>query len=375
MGATWRSVAKFALWITGPILLLALAAIFLVDSEVAIYCKSQFGSPLHLWARDATDVAKAGPYFAVTGGLFVLFAVLRRLRREAFWLRAEQWALFGFLSFLTSGILVQGLKHLIGRKRPYADETMSSHEFVPLTSNYEFHSLPSGHSQVLFTAAAVLTALVPRAWLAWIALAVVFSSTRVLTLNHWTSDVLAGAAVGLFGTVLTVRLLQMLKDRKLATSASVAVLAMTLATSLTPNLAHAETPGPFGFGIVLGDPTGLSMNYDLSRERSIDAGLAWSFGGDPGFEVHSDYLWHRDSVLRADKLIFDLHYGIGARLLSLSDRHGTDRTRFGPRLPIGLSSSFNQRAIEIFAEIALVMNVIPATTADFDFGIGARVYF
>ncbi len=41
---------------------------------------------------------------------------------------------------------------------------------------------------------------------------------------------------------------------------------------------RADSPGPFGLGIIIGDPTGLSGNYRLSQQRSIDAAVAWSFG-------------------------------------------------------------------------------------------------
>lgn len=369
--ANWKEAGRLFLIVGVPMLLVAGLCVWFLDAAAASYFKPRYGNPLHLWARHTTDVAKAGPYFALAGGLWILFLLRRRFARTQETIErlkdAEQWALFALLSFATSGALVQGFKHIIGRKRPYADAALTSHEFYPFSSNYEFHSMPSGHAQVLFTAAAVCTAIWPRGWWFWMLNAVVFALTRVITLNHWPSDIIVGAVVGIFGTVLTYRLMNLRRAASAVLMAGVLIL-------LAPVQSRADNVGPFGIGLIIGDPTGLSMNYRLSSQRSVDGALAWSIGRDPGFKIHSDYLWHRDGIVKADKFALDLHYGVGARIWSLSNRQN-ENLRVGPRVPIGIGSNFNQKALEIFTEIALVMNVIPATTADIDLGIGARVYF
>ena len=359
--------------VCAPLLTLAAISIWFFDADTAALLKPRFGNPLHLWARATTDVAVAGPYFGIAGALFVLFWLQFRVTRNEKWRRARHWALFAFLSFATGGILVQFLKHLIGRKRPYADAALSSHEFSPFTANYEFHSLPSGHSQVLFSAASVLSVIWPRVWWLWMSAAAIFSTTRVITLNHWASDVLAGAAVGMFGTVLTLRLFEYRKSMRVAKA-----FAVLLGIGFVGSAAHADTAGPFGLGLVLGNPTGLSANYRFGADRSVDGALAWNFGRYSGFEIHSDYLWHRKNIIRG-KFAFDLHYGIGGRLVSRGDRdrdiNNNDRTYLGPRIPVGIGTNFNQAALEVFGEVALVMNLIPGTSADLDFGVGARIYF
>lgn len=389
VSSTWSNVRSFALVIFFPVVVLSAIAVGWFDSSMAVQFKSQFGSPLHLWARATTDVAKAGPYFSATFGLWLLFLGLRRwgskIASADFFRAWQNWAAFAFVSFLLSGILVQVAKHIIGRRRPYADEMLSSYQFHPFSANYEHHSLPSGHSQVLFTAAAVLMVAFPKFRWLWLILAAIFASTRAITLNHWISDVIAGAGMGLMGTVLALRMLNLRQSRLesqgskngsfLKSFAAFVVGGLLLVATFSTSVARADGPGPFGVGIIVGDPTGLSGNYRLSSLRSIDAALAWSFGNNPGFEIHSDYLWRRPGLFRAETVKFDLHYGVGARLLSLSNSNVSDKTRFGPRLPVGLGTNFNQQALEVFAEVALVMNIIPATSADLDFGVGARVYF
>lgn len=373
----WDRIGVFVLAVFVPLLILAAFAVLWLDAPAALNFKASYGGPLHLWARRWTDIGKAEPYFAITGGLWLLLLALRKWGHVQGLKSSEQWACFGLFSFLTSGLLVQIFKHVFGRMRPYAVSSLSlSQEFHPLTSNYEFHSMPSGHSQVLFTAAAVLTARWPRLCVVWIALASIFSATRAITLNHWISDILVGAGVGWLGTILCYRGFHMIKAKRLQKSVRAAAIAFLLFSPVfSPSVSRADASGPLGVGIVLGDPTGVSANYRLSSERSVDAALAWAFGSDPGFQIHSDYLWHRANLIRDPKISFDLHYGVGARLMSIRDDKVKDRTRLGLRLPVGLSTSFEQRALEVFGELALGMNLIPATSADLDFGIGARVYF
>jgi hypothetical protein len=56
----------------------------------------------------------------------------------------------------------------------------------------------------------------------------------------------------------------------------------------------------------------------------------------------------------------------------------TERRReayIGPRAPVGLSYNFRKVPIEVFGEIALVLDLIPATGADLDLALGGRYYF
>jgi hypothetical protein len=140
-------------------------------------------------------------------------------------------------------------------------------------------------------------------------------------------------------------------------------------------MAKADRPGPFGAGIIVGDPTGLSANYRFSAERSFDAAIAWSFGRERGFELYSDYLWHRSNIFHLQRVPFDWHYGLGARFINNADKNSVERTFLGPRIPLGLSTDFNKSTFEVFAEISMIMNLVPATSLDLDFALGLRVYF
>ena len=136
--------------------------------------------------------------------------------------------------------------------------------------------------------------------------------------------------------------------------------------------------GPLGLGVILGEPTGFSGKYwlDANRDRAIDFGLAWSLSDDVGFHIHGDYLLHNYSLLRdafhVTKGKMPLYYGLGARF-QLGEGHHDDET--GLRIPVGMSYLFADVPVDVFAELAPVVNFIPDTELDLEGGIGARFYF
>jgi hypothetical protein len=63
--------------------------------------------------------------------------------------------------------------------------------------------------------------------------------------------------------------------------------------------------------------------------------------------------------------------GIGARIL-LRDGHDS---RFGVRIPIGLDYVFEDARIDVFIEVAPIVNLIPDTEFNLTDGVGARFWF
>ena len=97
-----------------------------------------------------------------------------------------------------AGIVGELLKILVRRMRPpgvgnaYAFRPFSDHPF----SSRGF-GFPSSHAVVAFAAAAILTAMFPRAKWVWYAAAVGCAISRLLAHAHYLSDVVAGACVGI----------------------------------------------------------------------------------------------------------------------------------------------------------------------------------
>lgn len=120
-------------------------------------------------------------------------------------------------------------------------------------------------------------------------------------------------------------------------------------------------------GIILGEPTGVSLKAWQSRSTAIDGALAWSFSGNESFHIHADHLWH--NWLDSDTGELAFYYGLGARALL------SDNSRLGVRIPIGLQYLVpDDHRISLFFEVAPTLNLIPDTDVDVSGGLGVRLF-
>jgi hypothetical protein len=142
------------------------------------------------------------------------------------------------------------------------------------------------------------------------------------------------------------------------------LLALLVASS-----AMAQSRG-FGLGIIAGEPTGLSGKIWTGPKTAIDFAAAWSVESHQSFNFHSDYLIHDFGVFKVDKGKMALYYGIGGRLV---DAEGD--SFIGVRVPIGIDYLFATSPLDIFMEVAPVLNLSPDTDLDFDGGVGIRFWF
>lgn len=123
-----------------------------------------------------------------------------------------------------------------------------------------------------------------------------------------------------------------------------------------------------GLGLIIGEPTGLSAKIWTSEKTAVDAGVAWSFVDNGFLHLHADMLLH-SFVIDVDKGQLPLYYGLGAKLVLAND------LGLGIRIPFGMAYLFESAPIDIFIELVPVLDLIPATTFNFEGGIGARYYF
>jgi membrane-associated phospholipid phosphatase len=100
----------------------------------------------------------------------------------------------GLAGCLLSGAIAQALKWTVGRARPNEDK--GPYSFTPFHGD---HSFPSGHATQSFTAASVITSHYDSVWVGVISYgtATAIGLSRIEKDAHWTSDVLAGAFLGI----------------------------------------------------------------------------------------------------------------------------------------------------------------------------------
>jgi len=154
----------------------------------------------------------------------------------------------------------------------------------------------------------------------------------------------------------------------------IAMIAIVLAMAA----ANVHAIDGLGVGVIVGEPTGLSLKYWLDDEHAVDGAAAWSFWDHDGFQIHADYLWHNFDLIDPGSLSGKLpvYYGVGARLKLEDDerRHDGD-TVFGIRVPLGISYLFADAPFDLFAEVVPVLDLSPDVDLDINLAIGVRVYF
>ena len=138
------------------------------------------------------------------------------------------------------------------------------------------------------------------------------------------------------------------------------IILFAAVASLVPSAASAE--GPFGLGIILGEPTGISAKAWMGDETAIDAAAAWSF---------TDYLFHFFSRLDVDRGSLPLYVGIGGRVKFKDNADDL----IGVRIPLGASYLFADAPIDIFLEVVPLMDLAPKTKFRLNAALGFRYFF
>jgi len=93
-------------------------------------------------------------------------------------------------------VLAEGVKLAVGRARPY-QAPGDPDDFSPFRGN---NSFPSGHTTLAFAFASAIDAETDRRWVPWVVYpaATLTAWSRVQDGKHWMSDVVGGAALGLW---------------------------------------------------------------------------------------------------------------------------------------------------------------------------------
>lgn len=196
------------LWIS-LLLVLAPVSLWQWDQPTSQWFARPENEPWRHWGHAVTDIALGEYWFGLALVIYVFtrwiaprWAKLQgQTAKIQFW---RNWSVNLFLALLGAGLILRLLKSAFGRQRPHKSEIFDPQVFEPMNLHWHFQSMPSGHTQVLFTLATVLTLLWPRGAGLFYAIAAVLSLTRVMTHQHFLSDVLAGAVVGVVGAWLVL---------------------------------------------------------------------------------------------------------------------------------------------------------------------------
>ncbi len=171
-------------------------------------------------------------------------------------------------------------------------------------------------------------------------------------------------------------------------------LLLAAALVLLPAAASAAPENPFGLGIQVGAPTGLTGKLYLDRVAlQMGLGVVDDFDDEDGLHVHLDVLFHPAVLVRERAFTLPFYVGIGGRILQHDyvyhfdgDHYVDEDTHVGVRVPFGLLMDFNRVPLDIFLEVALVVDFLHIEDhygpfhdrhdrVDLNGGLGIRYYF
>jgi len=123
----------------------------------------------------------------------------------------------------------------------------------------------------------------------------------------------------------------------------------------------------FGIGIIVGEPTGISMKKWVSGVGAVDGAVSWSLSND-WFLLQADYVRHAFNAIPVSKGKLPLYYGLGG-YLAFGDELG-----LGARIPLGINYIFGDVPLDIFAELVPTLNLAPNTDFSLGGGVGVRYF-
>jgi len=166
------------------------------DESVAKWAFSHEYDFIHDSAKMLSNAADATYFLIISVLLFLYFYFIKKN------LFIASRVKFFILSIVASGIVVNVVKFIFGRSRPYMLKNKDINTFDFFTTNYNYLSFPSGHTTTAFAIAMSLSLMFPRYALLFFLYAFIMAYSRVACYMHYISDVTAGAFVGVATTLL-----------------------------------------------------------------------------------------------------------------------------------------------------------------------------
>jgi hypothetical protein len=145
-----------------------------------------------------------------------------------------------------------------------------------------------------------------------------------------------------------------------------------LNTNASPGNLTDSYVGKLGAGVMVGEPTGMSLKYWLNDTLALDGAIGWSFHDNTDLYMQSDVLWHNFDLIPVPQGRLPLYFGVGG-LVRVRDNNNDNQV--GVRAPVGLSYMFDNVPVDIFVEIAPAIDFAPDVRGEITGGVGIRYWF
>jgi membrane-associated phospholipid phosphatase len=173
-----------------PVAFLVIPAFF-VDKTVLLWVKNFYATHAAVFhfVQTVDPFVKFVSYGATLIAAAFLLFLAGKYYQQRFYLPGKKL----FWGLITSGVVVQIIKHLVGRARPrITHDTI----FIGPSLKGSYDSFPSGHATLAFCFAYMLSWYYPKYRAAFYAFAVLVGIDRIQGFHHFPADVLAGVIVG-----------------------------------------------------------------------------------------------------------------------------------------------------------------------------------
>lgn len=153
------------------------------------------------------------------------------------------------------------------------------------------------------------------------------------------------------------------------------VAALVVCTLWTrPAFAQDRASGEFGLGLIVGSPTGLSLEYGLTSSSSLHGAIGFEGinddGRDDDFYLHLVWRFYLAELARTADFSLPVYIGVGPYLADIGNDNNDD-IDLGARVPFGIAFAFNSVPIDIFLEIPLYLQIVD----DVSLGVGGALGF
>lgn len=166
-----------------------------------------FDKPINLWINDnwsgtwitdwGNNISNLANGSFVRLGIALCFIIIliydAGLKRR--WTR---YLLYICLSVAIALVIGEGLKYLLGRHRPIMLFEQDLYGLTFFSTEWAMNSTPSGHTLRAFAILTALSMLFRRFAFVFISIAVLVGVSRVIVTDHYPSDVVFGAFIGVF---------------------------------------------------------------------------------------------------------------------------------------------------------------------------------
>jgi membrane-associated phospholipid phosphatase len=183
-------------WIAASGVVAGGITLYALDDDIQKLVLRNKGTNTNAYLRIIFDPLGSGLYSIPTLGILYGYGAIWHNDK------AKETSLKGFEAFIITGVVVQIIKELTQRHRPYADEPSNPYLWngpYNLIPGASFSGFPSGHSAAAFAVATVISSSYRKTvWvpIVCMTLASLTAMARVVENNHWASDAFVGSAIG-----------------------------------------------------------------------------------------------------------------------------------------------------------------------------------